>query len=110
MCIHSLKTPVTIPKALKIACVLLTPNSIKDVLFTGEESATNIMISETRLKQLLTKSFLRYSFASLGQYIKVDLDPTNPAVSPSSIARPVILRVISVQNDRAEENEGPFML
>lgn len=53
----------------------MTPDAIKDILFTGKETGSVNMISESRLKQLVIKGLWRYSYLNLGQYVKVELEP-----------------------------------
>jgi len=73
----------------------VTPNAVKDILYTGETPSTPQMCSDVRLKQLITKGIWRYSFCSVGQYMKVDLEPPNHL----STNRPIVLRVVQINHD-----------
>ena len=76
--------------------MLVTPSAIKDILFTGQETATANMISATKLKAIVVKGLWRYSYLNIGQYVKVDLEPPPPSFGgTANNGRPVILRIIS---------------
>jgi hypothetical protein len=72
------------------------------------------MISEAKLKSVIMKGLLRYSFANLGQFIKVDVNPPTPSHlnMSTSNARPVIMRIVYLEHDLLENSqfEGPYQL
>jgi hypothetical protein len=72
------------------------------------------MISETKLKSVILKGLWRYSFVHLGQYVKVDVDPPTPSHLNmlTNNARPVIMRIMSLEHDLPEDSqfEGPFQI
>ena len=72
------------------------------------------MISEGKLKSVIAKGVWRYSFVSLGQYLKVDVDPPTPSHlnMSTSNARPVIMRIVLLEHDQPENNqyEGPSQI
>jgi|LakMenEpi03Aug12_release.lakeMendotaPanAssembly.Ray.scaffolds.fasta_scaffold6344830_1 hypothetical protein len=59
------------------------------------------MISETKLKSVILKGLLRYSFLHFGQFMKVDVDPPTPSHlnMSTSNARPVIIRIVYLEHD-----------
>jgi len=99
VCVHSIKDHNFKGKALNVEAVLVTPNAVKDILYTGQENSTPAMISDVKLKQLIAKGVMRYSFLSIGQYVKVELEPPNVL----STSRPIILRIVSLQHDLPED-------
>lgn len=77
VCVHSINPRSLYQRgqAQRIQAVLVTPDAVKDILFTGKETGSVNMISESRLKQLVIKGLWRYSYLNLGQYVKVELEP-----------------------------------
>ena len=113
VCVHSIKDRNLYQRgrAQRIQAVLVTPDAIKDILFTGKETGSVNMISETRLKQLVIKGLWRYSYLNLGQYVKVELEPPSQSYGGNN-SRPVILRIVSLIHDRDPEVqlEAPFLI
>ena len=68
VCIHSIKDRNLHQRgrAMRVQAVLVTPNAIKDILFTGKDTGSVNMISEPRIKQLIIKGLWRYSYLNLG--------------------------------------------